>query len=319
LPEAAAAEGLEPLAYMRRYGAFQIPYAGQQRYEADAAPAEAGVDVGDGARKSGFKTPSRLLEIYSPTLEEWGWPEHSVPGYIRSQVHWRELDESKGEMVLLPTFRLPTLIHTRSGNSKWLQEISHTNPLWLHPEDAGRIGVSTGDLVRVCTAIGYFVPRVWVTEGIHPGIAACSHHVGRWRMHREIGGGKLATTVVDLDRDGDVVTLRQREGVAPFDSADRDTNRIWWHEAGVNQNLTFPVQPDPVSGMHCWHQKIVVEPAHPDDRFSDVQVDLAKSRAAYEKWLAMARPAPGPGGLRRPLWLNRPLHPAAATYRLGDD
>ena len=38
--------------------------------------------------------------------------------------------------MLLPTFRLPTLIHTRSGNAKWLYEISHTNPLWLHPEDA---------------------------------------------------------------------------------------------------------------------------------------------------------------------------------------
>ena len=44
-------------------------------------------------------------------------------------------------MVLLPTFRLPTLIHTRSGNAKWLYEISHTNPLWLHPEDAARLGV----------------------------------------------------------------------------------------------------------------------------------------------------------------------------------
>ena len=35
-------------------------------------------------------------------------------------------------MVLLPTFRLPTLIHTRSGNAKWLYEISHSNPLWIH-------------------------------------------------------------------------------------------------------------------------------------------------------------------------------------------
>ena len=51
-------------------------------------------------------------------------------------------------MVLLPTFRLPTLIHTRSGNAKWLYEISHTNPLWLHPEDAARLGVDTGDLLE---------------------------------------------------------------------------------------------------------------------------------------------------------------------------
>ena len=30
------------------------------------------------------------------------------------------------------------------------------------------------------------------------------------------------------------------------------------------------------------------------------------------------RPAPGPGGLRRPLWLNRPMHPQESAYRLDD-
>ena len=38
------------------------------------------------------------------------------------------MDAARGEMVLLPTFRLPTLIHTRSGNAKYLNEISHRNP-----------------------------------------------------------------------------------------------------------------------------------------------------------------------------------------------
>ena len=33
LPEAADAEGMTPLEYMRRYGAFEVPYAGQERYE----------------------------------------------------------------------------------------------------------------------------------------------------------------------------------------------------------------------------------------------------------------------------------------------
>jgi anaerobic selenocysteine-containing dehydrogenase len=52
-------------------------------------------------------------------------------------------------MLLLPNFRLPTLIHTRSANAKWLYEISHKNPVWMHPSDAQRLGVGTGDLVRV--------------------------------------------------------------------------------------------------------------------------------------------------------------------------
>ena len=316
LPGAAAREGIEPLEYMRRYGAFAVPYPGQRRHEAEVTPGEPGVDGEEGDRRAGFPTPSRRLEIYSATLAEWGFPEHALPGYIRSQVHWRKLDARNGEMALLPTFRLPTLIHTRSGNAKWLQEISHTNPLWIHPEDAGRLGVKNGGLARVTTRIGHFVLRAWVTEGIHPGVVACSHHVGRWRIHREGGGEKQATSLVAIERDDTMFRFRQKEPPGPFPSDDPDTERIWWREAGVNQNLTFPVQPDPVSGMHCWHQRVRVSPGLPGDRYGDIQVDTAKSVEVYEEWLRATRPAPGPGGLRRPPWLNRPLRPVEEAYRL---
>jgi anaerobic selenocysteine-containing dehydrogenase len=314
LPETAAREGLDPLGYMRRYGAYAVPYAGQRRYEAEVS--EGGVEVEGGGRKAGFPTPSRLLELYSPTLAQWGFPEAAFPAYARSQVHWSEIDLAAGERVLLPTFRLPTLIHTRSGNAKWLQEISHTNPLWVHPEDARALGLRNGGLARVSTRIGYFVLRVWVTEGIHPGIVACSHHVGRWRLHREVGGARLSSALVEIERRDGTYLFRQKEGIAPFPSADPDTERIAWNEAGVNQNLTFPVQPDPVSGMHCWHQKVRVEPAREEDRYGDIFVDARKSVEVYREWLAKTRPAPGPGSLRRPLWLNRPLRPVEEAYRL---
>ncbi len=306
LSEAASAEGMTPLEYMRRRGAFAVPYAGQARY---AQPDDQG-------NPAGFPTPSKKLEIYSPTLAAWGHADEAVPGYIRSHVHWRHLNQAKGERVLLPTFRLPTLIHTRSGNAKWLQEISHTNPLWVHPKDAEALGLTNGGLVRVSTDIGYFIPRVWVTEGIHPGIVACSHHVGRWRLHPSIGGQQAASSLVDMTRTGDTYLLRQKRG-AKGPKGDRDADHVWWHEVGVNQNLTFPVQPDPVSGMHCWHQRVTVTPPQGDDRYGDISVDLAKSRAIYDAWIGKTVPAPGPGGLRRPLWLKRTLHPQASAYQMN--
>jgi anaerobic selenocysteine-containing dehydrogenase len=312
LPEAAAAEGLEPLGYMKRYGAFEVPYGGQQRYD---QPKDDGLELEDGRRVVGFPTPSKRLEFFAPTMREWGFEEGAVPAYQRSQVHWSKLDMAAGERALLPTFRLPTLIHTRSANSKWLQEISHTNPLWIHPEDAAFFGLATGDLARVCTRIGYFVPRVWVTEGIHPGVVACSHHVGRWKLHAD-GGSRLAAARVALNQEGGKFLFRQEEQVKPFSSADPDTEAIHWQEAGVNQNLTFPVQPDPASGMHCWHQKVRIERARTTDHFADVFVDTAKSREVYEEWKAMTRPAPGPGGLRRPLHMKRPLRPTDDAYRM---
>jgi anaerobic selenocysteine-containing dehydrogenase len=334
LPEAAAREGLTPLEYMRRYGAFLLEEGVVAHHERELrgdelAGAEVdprtrvvrregqavGVEV-DGTVRAGFPTPSRKLEFYSSTLKAWGWPEHAVPSYIRSHVHWASLDRTAGELVLLPTFRLPTLIHTRSGNAKWLAELSHTNPVWLHPEDARRIGVASGDLVRVETAMGYFVNRAWVTEAIRPGVVACSHHLGRWRLGEAAGGERWSTALVSLESLGPGRwRIRQRSPVRPFPSEDPDSGRIWWTDAGVNQNLTFPVQPDPVSGQHCWHQKVRVRRAEPDDRYGDIVVDTQKGFEIYRQWLALTRPAPGPGGLRRPLWLPRALKPDAAAYR----
>ena len=140
-----------------------------------------GVEL-DGAVLRGFPTPSGRLEFYSSTLKRVGLararaahlhPEPRPPANLEP-----------GEMPLIPTFRLPVQIHTRSANSKWLDEIAHTNPLWIHPTDAATLGVETGDLVRVETRIGHFVVKAWVTEGIRPGVVACSHHMGRWKLAR---------------------------------------------------------------------------------------------------------------------------------------
>ncbi|HKB80036.1 MAG TPA: molybdopterin dinucleotide binding domain-containing protein, partial [Thermoanaerobaculia bacterium] len=352
LPEKAAAEGLTPLDYMRRVGAYEVKRnvgalheepvpkselaemhvdAYGRVYTASPKPDQpnivpvpspdpdsdgrrfAGVMV-DGVVRRGFPTPSGRLEFYSTTLARWGWPEMALPGYARSHVHPENL--KPGEMPLIPTFRLPVQIHTRSANSKWLDEIAHTNPLWIHPEDAKRIGTRTGELVRVETRIGHFVVKAWVTEGIRPGVVACSHHMGRWKSGGE--GQRQMMATVDIDRNGSAWTLRRVRGVEPYASSDPDTKRIWWSDAGVHQNLTFAVQPDPISGMHCWHQAVRIRKAERGDHYGDIAVDVAKSRQAYREWMAGTRPASkfSPDGTRRPYWMLRPLKPSRETYRL---
>jgi anaerobic selenocysteine-containing dehydrogenase len=330
LPEAAARDGLTPFEYMRQRGAFLIE---DEVHELHAArvevPAGAAVDPESGVvsanRKpigvrigdetlAGFPTPSRRLEVFSKTLSEWGWPEQALPGYVKSHIHRSAMDASKGEFVLVPTFRLPTLIHTRSGNTKYLNEISHRNPLWISPHDAKLLGLQSGELVRVTTEIGYFVNRTWVTEGIAPHVVACSHHMGRWRL-REGEGSRWSSARVSLTRRTESgYLLRQVEEIGAFKSDDPDSQRIWWSDGGVHQNLAFAVHPDPVSGMHCWHQKVVVQRALQGDEYGDVFVDTAKSMEVYRQWLKAARPGPGPGGLRRPLWLDRPLRPADESF-----
>jgi anaerobic selenocysteine-containing dehydrogenase len=279
-----------------------------------------GVAVGivvDGVAVAGFNTPSRRLEFYSRTMVDWGWPEHAVPGYAPGHVHWRDLNRAEGEFDLLPNFRLPTLIHTRSP-VKWLYEISHNNPLWVSTEDARKFGIATGDLVKVRTRIGYFVTRAWVTEGIRPGVLAMSHHLGRWRLQEDQGGARTASSLVRIARDANGrYVMKQVHGAQPFKSDDPDSGRVWWSEVGVHQNLTFPVQPDPVSGMHCWHQRVTLEKAGPDDAYGDVMVDTVAAHDAYLEWMGRTRPAPGPDGLRRPLWFDRPLRPVPSAYKVS--
>ena len=58
--------------------------------------------------------------------------ENDVPlGVHRTWVKAVEVGQFP-EFCLIPTFRLPVLIHTRSDNAKWLNEIAHSNPLWLN-------------------------------------------------------------------------------------------------------------------------------------------------------------------------------------------
>ncbi|MHB8295700.1 MAG: molybdopterin-dependent oxidoreductase [Acidimicrobiales bacterium] len=356
LPEAAAKEGLAPLEYMRKYGAFAIPGDVYSLHEREVAadelasavkgadgvyrvPGTAGMHnsleeirghmpfIGDGSlgvevdgkAMVGFPTPSRKLEIFSTTLADWGWEDQATPNFIPSHVHWEKLDLEHGERILLPTFRLPTLIHSRSGNAKWLYEISNSHPLWVHPSDAEVLGIEENGLVRVATEIGYFVIKAWRTEGIRPGVVAASHHMGRWRLEEGSGNERWASGLAALQRDpsapdGSSWRLRQVHGIEPFASGDPDSSRIWWTDAGVHQNLTFAPHPDPVSGMHCWLQKVTVTPAKPEDRYGDIAVDTGRSMEVFREWLAKTRPGPGPGGLRRPLWFARPVKPQASAY-----
>lgn len=334
LPEKASQEGLTPLDYMRKYGAFEVETTSYNKHLAKLSEDELkgtkvdkentiikdGKGVGvmiDDTACSGFPTPSRKQEFYSQTTVDWGWPEYKIPTYVKSHIHEETMNRENGEFPLLPTFRLPALIHSRSGNAKWLTEISNRNPVWMHTSDAEKFGIKTGDLLRINTEIGYFIDRVWVTEGMKPGVVVCSHHIGRWRRSQDTVGNRWATNLVDIQEvENGKWKMRVMDGIRPYKSADPDSSRIFWNDGGVHQNITFPVHPDPISGMHCWHQKVRIEPAHPDDQYGDVFVDTNKSFEVYKEWLKMTRPAPGPDDLRRPLWFNRPMRPIDETYYL---
>jgi hypothetical protein len=153
LPENAAKEGLSPLDYMRKYGAYIVEPSVYERNmrplskkelegayinKETGAISKKGKPIGlifkekdggaggginsaaTGKAVEGFPTPSGKNEFFSQTMIDWKWGEYAIPCYIKSHIHEENMDRSKGEYPLVPTFRLPTLIHSRSGNAKWL-------------------------------------------------------------------------------------------------------------------------------------------------------------------------------------------------------
>lgn len=333
LKEEADKHGETPLGFMKRVGAFRVkPHVYEQHLSAPPAKAGAAEPVADefgtlrvaghavgvridGKDHQGFPTPSRKLEIWSKSMKDHGWPDHTLPHFIASHVHPSQIDAAKGEMVLVPTFRLPTLIHTRTGAAKWLNEISNTNPMWMNPQDLQRMGLRNGDLVRVNTEIGWFIDRVWATEAMKPGVCACSHHIGRWRRPGDPKANRMSASEVDIKEEGaGQWRMRKLRGITPFESNDPDTQRIFWEAGGVHQNAAAPIHPDPISGANCWLQKVRIEKAKPEDRYGDVVADTNKAYEVYLQWKAQCRPVHGTGKLRRIEWLNRPLPPQKEAW-----
>ena len=303
LPEAAESEGTDALGYMRKHGAFLIEESTYEKY-----------------KEEGWPTPSGKQEFYSETMIEFGYPEHSIPHYRqKSHVHPDNLT-GDDEYCLLPNFRLPQHIHSRSANAKWLVEIAHRNPIWIHPKDAAKLGVAEGDLLKIETEIGWFIDKVWVTEGIKPGVIGCSHHIGRWRRDQDQGNRFMTNTVSIEDRGNGKMRMRTVNGIEPWKSDDPDTNRIWWRDGGVHQNITHAVQPDPISGHHCWLQKVKLSRPESGEKYGDIEVDREKSFAYYKKWNEWAKEREThPRNERRPLWMKRPLSPKKEHFYIKDE
>ena len=64
-----------------------------------------------------------------------------------------------------------------------LLAIHPENPVLIHPDDAARLGVETGDAVELTTPAGKAKARAIVHGGVMPGVVAVEHGFG----HRELG------------------------------------------------------------------------------------------------------------------------------------
>ncbi len=184
-----------------------------------------------------FNTATKKFEFYSETLKK-GLAEHAgkhkttiddilkVSGYL-----------AQGELAFVPHYEAPKRHGSyqdypfefvdcksrlnregRSANLPWYQEfrkvdagdVSWGDVLKMNPADGAKLGLKTGDNVKITSPVGSIVTQVKLWEGIRPGTVTKTYGQGHWAYGRVAaqdygkalprGGNNNEILVDDYDR-----------------------------------------------------------------------------------------------------------------------
>jgi anaerobic selenocysteine-containing dehydrogenase len=158
-----------------------------------------------------FNTATKKFEFYSETLKK-GLVEHAtkhqtttddilaVSGYV-----------ARGDLAFVPHYEPPKRHGSvteypfdfidyksrlnregRSANLPWYQEFKKVDPgdvswddvLKMNPADGAKLGLKTGDSVRVSSPAGAIVTRLKLWEGVRPGTVTKCYGQGHWAYGR---------------------------------------------------------------------------------------------------------------------------------------
>jgi anaerobic selenocysteine-containing dehydrogenase len=168
-------------------------------------------------RPSGFKTPSRKMELYASRLKKEGLSP--FPLYKEND---KKPSLNKGELFLT-TFSKNVAVRI-NPNSKWLSEIFHKNPLLINEKTAQRLSIGEGEKVEISSQGMKKTVQVHLTQSVHPEVVAISRDLGHWAYGNVAKGNK-------------------------FKSVDTDTSLIWWNNSkSFHVSWLIQEEKDKVSG-----------------------------------------------------------------------
>lgn len=250
-------------------------------YRTDAGGAEKAVGLmvaGEAVR--GFTTPSRKFEIHAPEVERvarrMGLQDDGLPSFAQVPSHVGLADDR----FILTTFKWNVHTQGRTASQKYLSEIVHDNPMWIHPDVARRLSVRSGDLVELTTyrprsgpggdqafraaatgkeqVVGSAKVRVFVTAAIHPRVFAVSNSLG-WESGGRASQGHSAKRTEAMAMSGHADAAKGMGAAPRFDDLDHG---VWWDKRrggrgnGVNINAILPINPSPLVGMQAWYDTV---------------------------------------------------------------
>jgi anaerobic selenocysteine-containing dehydrogenase len=137
----------------------------------------------------GFPTPSGKLEFFSEKAQEDG--HDPLPGYVPPA-------QSGDAPLALIAPASHWFLNSMFANKPDLMKKAGGPRIEIHPEDAARRDLSTGDRARVHNARGEFEAEVEVSDRVRPGVIASTK--GHWLKHVR-GGANVNATVEERDAD----------------------------------------------------------------------------------------------------------------------
>ncbi|RYF39880.1 MAG: dehydrogenase, partial [Comamonadaceae bacterium] len=184
-----------------------------------------------------FATATRKFEFYSETMKK-GLLEHAkkyetttddilaVSGYL-----------ARGDLAFVPHYETPKRHGTvqdypftfvdyksrlnregRSQNLTWYQEFKKVDPgdvswndvLKMNPADGAKLGLKSGDMVKISSPTGAITTELKLWEGVRPGTVSKCYGQGHWAYGRlasknyaraiPLGGNNNEILVDDYDR-----------------------------------------------------------------------------------------------------------------------
>jgi len=119
--------------------------------------------------KSGFKTPSGKVEIYSSIFEKNGCeplPVYTEPFQSPAKTPTLALEYP----LIMTTARRPFFRHTENRLNPLLREQCPVPPVRIHPQTADQAGIGPGDRVIIETPTGRCTAIAELTEGLQPDV-----------------------------------------------------------------------------------------------------------------------------------------------------
>ena len=125
--------------------------------------------------KDGFNTPSKKVELYSETMENYG--QEPLPTFhepAESPVSKPELVK-KYPLILITGTRKLTLYHSEYRHLPTIRRMEPEPLIEINRQTASNLDIADGDLVEVESLRGNIKLKANLTEDIHPKVVSIQH------------------------------------------------------------------------------------------------------------------------------------------------